>query len=384
MSLNNQNGVAETSTTTGTGAYTLAGAVAGFQSFAAVGNGNTCHYVAYEVDANGNRSGGREEGLGTYTSAGTTLARTTIYSSSNGGAAENWGAGTRVVACSPLAEGTLVVRQPGGTAGTDEGRSEHDGKQWIFHNPDTGHSSTEGAYRFNIEAGATHHRVFVTDGTTTYFSVGRLNGVGVFRSDIVAQLGQVLQVGPNDGILSIGRNYSYSFQLRDDVWQTPVCIIKNGDGSAPGWIQNSAGVKFKVADQTNDSATLADDTHLTFNVLAGRKYIFIAELAVATGAAAEGIKVALTGTATITNLIADVEIKSHAATPIFTLGRITAFDTAIGQTIADAGNGTVEVVGTFECNAAGTFKLSWAKNVDLGAANTTLKRGSWMMMNDAP
>ena len=33
--------VKETTTTTGTSTYTLAGAVDGFQSFAAVGNGNT-------------------------------------------------------------------------------------------------------------------------------------------------------------------------------------------------------------------------------------------------------------------------------------------------------------------------------------------------------
>lgn len=81
----------ETSTTTGTGTYTLAGAVTGFEAFStAVGNGNTCYYCATD-------NTDWEVGLGTYTSAGTTLARTTILASSNSDAAVNWGAGTREI-----------------------------------------------------------------------------------------------------------------------------------------------------------------------------------------------------------------------------------------------------------------------------------------------
>ena len=80
--------VQETTTTTGTGAYTLAGAVTGFQSFGAVGNGNTCYYAVTDgIDW--------EVGIGTYTASGTTLARTSVLASSNGGAAVNWGATTK-------------------------------------------------------------------------------------------------------------------------------------------------------------------------------------------------------------------------------------------------------------------------------------------------
>jgi len=70
--------VQETTVTTGTGTITLAGAVTGFQTFAAVGNGNTTYYTLV--------SGSNwESGVGTYSTSGPTLARTTILASSNAG-----------------------------------------------------------------------------------------------------------------------------------------------------------------------------------------------------------------------------------------------------------------------------------------------------------
>jgi hypothetical protein len=82
--------VQETSTTTGTGTFTLAGAVSGFQSFSAIGNGNTTYYAIVLGSE-------WEVGLGTYTSSGTTLSRDTILESSNGGTAVNFSAGTKNV-----------------------------------------------------------------------------------------------------------------------------------------------------------------------------------------------------------------------------------------------------------------------------------------------
>ena len=84
--------VKETTASTGTGTVTLAGAVAGFQSFSAVGDGNTTYYAI--VDA---ASGDWEVGIGTYTASGTTLSRTTVLSSSNAGSLVNFGAGTKDV-----------------------------------------------------------------------------------------------------------------------------------------------------------------------------------------------------------------------------------------------------------------------------------------------
>jgi hypothetical protein len=71
--------VKETTTTAGTGTITLGGASSGFQSFAVVGNANTTYYtIAAQI---GNEW---EVGIGTYTSSGTTLARTTVLSNSSG------------------------------------------------------------------------------------------------------------------------------------------------------------------------------------------------------------------------------------------------------------------------------------------------------------
>lgn len=86
--------VRETTTTTGTGTVTLAGAVLGFQSFSAIGNGNTTYYTIA-----GQGTSEWEVGIGTYTSAGTTLSRTTVLASSNSGSLVNFSAGTKDVFC---------------------------------------------------------------------------------------------------------------------------------------------------------------------------------------------------------------------------------------------------------------------------------------------
>lgn len=103
--------VRETTTTTGTGTVTLAGAVAGFQSFSVIGNGNTTYYtITNNVDW--------EVGIGTYTSVGTTLSRNTILESSNGGAAVNFGAGTKDVFVTYPAEESVYQDGASIAAGT--------------------------------------------------------------------------------------------------------------------------------------------------------------------------------------------------------------------------------------------------------------------------
>ena len=91
MALEIHDRVKETTTTTGTGTYTLAGAVTGFETFTAnLDNGDTTYYCCTD-------NTDFEIGIGTFTSSGTTLARTTVLASSNSNSAVNWSSGTRTI-----------------------------------------------------------------------------------------------------------------------------------------------------------------------------------------------------------------------------------------------------------------------------------------------
>lgn len=100
--------VKETTTTTGTGAITLAGAASGFRAFSAIAtNGDTVYYcIAHQSAAEW------ETGLGTWGTGGT-LTRTTVIASSNGGAAVNFSAGTKDVFCGPIATEESKLRLRG-------------------------------------------------------------------------------------------------------------------------------------------------------------------------------------------------------------------------------------------------------------------------------
>ena len=88
--------VKETTTTTGTGTFSLGGAVDGFESFVAgIGTTNNTYYAIF----NGGTSE-YEVGLGTVTDASPdTLARNSIISSSNSGAAVDFSSGTKDIFC---------------------------------------------------------------------------------------------------------------------------------------------------------------------------------------------------------------------------------------------------------------------------------------------
>lgn len=109
--------VQETTTTTGTSTYTLAGAKTGFQSFANIGDGNDTYYCCTD-------GSDYEVGVGTYTASGTTLSRTTILDSTNGGSAVNWSAGSRDIFCTMPADKVVFEDSSNNVAvaGTVDGR----------------------------------------------------------------------------------------------------------------------------------------------------------------------------------------------------------------------------------------------------------------------
>jgi hypothetical protein len=109
MALTISDRIKETSNTTGTGTYTLAGAVTGFETFTAnLSNSDTTYYCCTD-------NTDFEVGLGTFTTSGTTLARTTILASSNSNNAVSWGAGTRTLFCTLPAAKTVFLDASGNT-----------------------------------------------------------------------------------------------------------------------------------------------------------------------------------------------------------------------------------------------------------------------------
>lgn len=86
--------VKESTTTTGTGTVTLAGAATGYQSFSAIGDTNSTYYtIAAQTGTEW------EVGIGTYTASGTTLSRDSVLASSNSGSLVDFSAGTKDVFC---------------------------------------------------------------------------------------------------------------------------------------------------------------------------------------------------------------------------------------------------------------------------------------------
>jgi len=113
MALVINNRVREVTSTTGTGAVTLGGAVAGFQTFAAgIGNDNTTYY-AISI----NSESEWEVGLGTLNGDSSTLTRTTVLESSNSDSAVDFSAGSKEVFCTLPSEKAVYLDASGGQVG---------------------------------------------------------------------------------------------------------------------------------------------------------------------------------------------------------------------------------------------------------------------------
>jgi hypothetical protein len=162
--------VRETSTTIGTGNFTLAGAVTGYQTFdSALDTGDTTYYtIADQSGVNW------EVGIGTFTSPAT-LARTTILSSSNGGSVVTFGAGTKDVFISLPASKTNTV-EAGNLAFTGTGQR------------------ITGDFTDGTVANRVAFQTSTTNGVTTVFAIP--NGTGT-----VAQFAAVNNSDPTNASL---------------------------------------------------------------------------------------------------------------------------------------------------------------------------------------
>lgn len=129
MALKQADRVRETSTTTGTGAMSLGGSPSGYQTFGSVmSDGDTCTY-AIVLDSQW------ETGVGTYSSSGNTLTRTTVLASSNSNAAVSFGAGSKSVFISPLASDPAFseeLRVPAGSVSSAAVQANDDPNSGIY------------------------------------------------------------------------------------------------------------------------------------------------------------------------------------------------------------------------------------------------------------
>ena len=169
--------VQQTGTANTTVSFTLSGSVTGFQSFAVVGNGNTTYYSS--TDQNGNW----EVGIGTYSTTGPTLTRTTVIASSNAGAGVTFSGGVNVFITQP-AENTVVASNNAGTSGyvlTSQGTGVAPSWQ-------PGGAGTLTTTDFTATAGQT---VFTVNYAIGFVSVFR-NGIKLGNADYTATDGATI------------------------------------------------------------------------------------------------------------------------------------------------------------------------------------------------
>lgn len=96
--------VRQTSSTIGTGTYTLTGSIAQYRDFSTAGGFSLPSFVVPYVAV---FNADYEAGYGLFTVSGATLSRLVITSSSNGNAAVSWTAGDKTISLAPLGDSTL-------------------------------------------------------------------------------------------------------------------------------------------------------------------------------------------------------------------------------------------------------------------------------------
>jgi len=250
------------------------------------------------------------------------------------------------------AAGKVIVRQPGGTPGTDEITFLHDGGNAVINNADGGI-----AWQF----GGTTYQYWTTAG---------------------------IRLRPDE---------EYTFTTSNDLTSRDTGILRvtagvvapsNGQGSA-GWLQNTAGSsRVTTSNVTNVTTTPAAITGLSFPAIAGRKYAGRIKIWCLEATAADGFIFDLDGgTATFSSFRATYRIyDTLSATAALTSANVTAIATDFtGATLT--GEAYVEIDFAGVCTAttgAGTFIPRFAKASDAAGAAFTVYVDSFMLVEDVP
>ena len=154
--------VKESSATTGTGTFTLGGAVSGFETFAAgIGADNTTYYCIFETGTNN-----FEVGFGTLNGSASTLARTNVISSSNSDALVNFAGATEVFCTVPGAKISLPKPEEYGSSSAPKIITVKVGTKTTAH-PYSGQGSSSAYFFDGLESPAL--RLSGTDSSYKYY-----------------------------------------------------------------------------------------------------------------------------------------------------------------------------------------------------------------------
>jgi hypothetical protein len=200
--------VQESFTTTGTGTISLGGAVVGYQAFSAiVANLGTCYYTATDGT-------NWEVGIGTYTTSGNTLTRTTILASSNSGSAVNWAAGTKNI----WLDLPAAAINAGPLAGFRNKIINGDFRRWDYATSSslTSSAAYQAANRWAVQMNSTAAGIFNQD-TSITAGLGFKYNAKVGRNNASSSTGQIYLVQALESTTSIplaGQQITLSFYAK--------------------------------------------------------------------------------------------------------------------------------------------------------------------------
>jgi len=162
-------------------------------------------------------------------------------------------------------------------------------------------------------------------------------------------------------------------------------VLQFTDGNAAnsnGWHQWAGETRATANTSITSSTTLVPVTGLTTNVQAGRTYGFQAELS-GTWAAAGGVRAAIAGTATATNIVYDGWIVDSAANGIKGNAQSAALAGVVANAATTGTAGHVTISGAITVNAAGTLLVQAAQSASSGTS-TIILQGSTFFVWDMP
>lgn len=278
-----------------------------------------------------------------------------------------------------------VVRQQGGTAGTNEGRLYHDGTLLQILNA----NSTNPVKFVNLRVADTGDAGTVPTLTQVAIQAGTGNAGFISTSNKfywVLGGNRIVRFDGGGSLNGIINGFQYAFSNGDpgsasadsDMHRVAAKVVAPGDGAGgAGWIQNQAGDAALAGNYTNATAGLTN-TNLSFTVIAGRSYLIDGLLQVSNSTAGEGAQFDFGG-------------GSASATTFFLEAQTVGTNTP-GTVVSTSLTGVINwssvtstnyirLGGYLKVNVAGTIILRGAENTH-STGTLTVGAGSWVSLKD--